>query len=229
MPVVLRDKAASLGRMHGNARIVVDATREIRIGVRNECRHSGIQFDGIDTSCAVAKRHQDTVAATGPEQQDVRLIEQLIGQRRRHVPEVCDRLGIAVVARNRTHTVSVREYGELLRWNLTRVETEAGCVPNGHGRAVDHRQQSERAGRMSQHAAVHDLQCLAQSLVLGRSQRQSVTGGDDRHDQEPGKLHRIERPSLGLARPDQARRDECHSHKDKQGRLRVRDEQQADD
>jgi hypothetical protein len=118
----------------------------------------------------VAEGQQHLLAAARAQHQHLGPLQQVVGQRRRGVVEVAHRLRVAVVGGDRAQGVAVGEHAELRRRLDRVVQAEAGRVAEGDGRALDHREQAERAGALLDDAGVRHRQRDAQALELGHAQ-----------------------------------------------------------
>src|SRR5690606_3527459 len=75
-----RDETARLRDVNGDARVRVDAARELAVSVAYEGNHLRVELDGVDVLRAQRERHQHVRAAAGAEHQHARALEQAIRQ-----------------------------------------------------------------------------------------------------------------------------------------------------
>jgi hypothetical protein len=79
------------------------------------------------------QREKNIRAATDAEDQNPRLLQEMIRQGRRCVIKVSERLKPAVESRDHGEPVAVGEHAELRGWLRRIVQAQSGCVPERNG------------------------------------------------------------------------------------------------
>src|SRR5438270_3179735 len=107
------DKASRLRDMDPHARARVKMARESGKALGDEPHELWVELDRVDRLRIVQQGEQDVGSAAGAEDQNVGLLQEMIGQRRRRGIEIVERLAPAVEGGDRGESVAVGKDAEL--------------------------------------------------------------------------------------------------------------------